>query len=57
MPDGCLALSWLIGIVLEGVSVRLGQSLTNFVVAVDLSDEFVVIHICEVAAIHKLLQH
>lgn len=56
MADGRLAFSWLVRIILEGVSVGLRQCLSDFVVFVDVSNELIVIDVGQVSSVHVLLQ-
>jgi hypothetical protein len=57
MPDGGFGLSGLVGEVLEGISVRFRKSMSNLVIAIDVSNELVVVHVSQVASVHILFQH
>jgi hypothetical protein len=57
VPDGGLGLPGFVGVALEGIGVGFRKSVSDLVIAVDVSDELVVVDVGEVASVHILFQY
>lgn len=57
MPNSGFGLSGLIRKILEGVSMSLGEGLSNLIVLVDISDELIIVDIGQITSIHVLFEN
>lgn len=57
VPNSGFGLSGLIRKILEGVSMSLGEGLSNLIVLVDISDELIIVDIGQITSIHVLFEN
>jgi len=57
VPNSGFGLSGLIRKILEGVSMSLGEGLSNLIVLVDISDELIIVDIGQITFIHVLFEN